>query len=276
MNSVVHRMSLEKNISHGNADNKARERGAAEPFIVKMLITLLAVITMGTPVASSGASVVVGTTPITIPDPRGFTLITPEMRSVFELQKEALPQNIVQFGAYIPVSQVQTALDAAGFPNLDRRFDVGAARKSLDRDFTLAEFPQLKVMIKTQNEDLVNKVKQQLPHFMENLNSYVARGSGIDNAFSVMDVITLPPHEETARSISYSLFEKFNVKNNSGTPTAHVAVATMTFLYVNGKILILHCYAEPEALAWSRTALKQWADAIVAANATFESGARAH
>jgi hypothetical protein len=269
-------MSLEKNISHGNADNKARERGAAEPFIVKMLITLLAVITMGTPVASSGASVVVGTTPITIPDPRGFTLITPEMRSVFELQKEALPQNIVQFGAYIPVSQVQTALDAAGFPNLDRRFDVGAARKSLDRDFTLAEFPQLKVMIKTQNEDLVNKVKQQLPHFMENLNSYVARGSGIDNAFSVMDVITLPPHEETARSISYSLFEKFNVKNNSGTPTAHVAVATMTFLYVNGKILILHCYAEPEALAWSRTALKQWADAIVAANATFESGARAH
>ena len=276
MSPVVHRMTLEKSIDRGDADIKARERGAAEPFIVKMLIILLAVLTVAAPVASSAASVVVGTTPITIPDPRGFTPITSEMRSVFELQKQALPPNIVQFGAYISVSEVQKALDDAGAPNLDRRFDVGAARKSLDRDFKPAEFPQLKVMIKTQNEDLVNKVKQQLPHFMENLNSYVARGSGIENAISVMDVITLPPHEETARSISYSLFEKFNVKNNSGTPTAHVAVATMTFLYVNGKILILHCYAEPEALAWSRTALRQWADAIIAANATFESGDRRH
>jgi hypothetical protein len=231
-----------------------------------MLITLLAALTVAAPAAPSAASIVVGTTQVTIPDPRGFTPITPEMRSVFELQKQAVPQNILQFGAYIPVSEVQTALNAAGDPNLDRRFDVGAARKSLDRDFTLAEFPQLKVMIRTQNEDLVNKVKQQLPHFMENLNSYVARGSGIENAISVMDVITLPPHEETARSISYSLFEKFNVKNSAGMPTEHVAVATMTFLYVNGKILILHCYAEPEALAWSRTALKQWAAAIIAAN----------
>jgi hypothetical protein len=234
--------------------------------ITKRMFVLLAALSFVTPVASLAATVVVGTTPIVVPDPNGFTSITPQMRSVFELQKQSVPPNIEQFGAYISASEIHKALGDAGDPNLDRRFDVGAARKSSDRNFTISDFQQFKEIIKTQNDELVSKAKRELPHFMENLNGYIARGSGIEDAISVMDVITLPPHEETARSISYSLFEKFNVTNIAGTPTTHVAAATMTFLYVKGKIIILHCFAEKQGLEWSRAALKQWADAIITAN----------
>jgi hypothetical protein len=250
---------------------KALERenwGAVGPIIAKRLITLLAILTLVVPVASLAASVMVGAMSITIPDPSGFAPITPQMKSVFELQKQAVPPIIEQFGAYIPTSEVPKALDVAGHPDPDRRFDVGAARKSLNRDFTLSDFAQLKEVIKTQNDEFVRKAIQEMPHFLENLNSYIARGSGVEKAISVMDVIAIPPHEETARTFSYSLFEKFNVKDNAGAPTTHVAAGTMTFLYVKGKILILHCFAEKQGLEWSRAALKQWADAIMAANST--------
>jgi hypothetical protein len=241
---------------------------AVGPIIAKRLITLLATLTLVVPVASLAASVVVGAMPITIPDPSGFAPITRQMKSVFELQKQSVPPSVEQFGSYIPTSEVRKALDDAGDLNLNRRFDVEAARKSLNFDFTLSDFSQFKEVIKTQNDELVGRLKQELPHLMENLNGYITRGSGIEKAISVMDVIALPPHEETARSISYSLFEKFSAKGNAGAATTHVAAGTITFLYVKGKILILHCFAEKQGLEWSRAARKQWADAIMAANST--------
>jgi hypothetical protein len=241
---------------------------AVGPIIVKRLITLLATLTLVVPVASLAASVVVGAMPITIPDPSGFAPVTPQMKSAFELQKQSAPPGVEQFESYIPTSEVQNALDDAGDLNLNRRFDVDAARKSLNLYFTLSDFSQLKEVIRNQNDEIVRRAKQEFPQVMENLNSYIARGSGIEKAISVMDVIALPPHEETARTVSYSLFEKFSVKNNAGAPTIHVAAATITYLYVKGKILILHCFAEKQGLEWSRSALKQWADAIMAANST--------
>jgi hypothetical protein len=232
----------------------------------KRMGTILAAFAFVVPVASLAASIVVGAVPLTIPDPSGFAPITPPMKSVFEILQQALPPNVELFEAYIPNSEVQKALDNAGDPNLNRRFDVQAARKSLDLDFKPSDFLQFKEIIKTQNDELVGRAKQEIPHYMENLNSYIARGSGIEKAISVMDIIALPPHEETARSISYSLFEKFSVKDSAGALSTHVAAGTMTFLYVKGKIIILHCFAEKQGLEWSRGALKQWSDAIMAAN----------
>ena len=254
---------------HGIAAMRARQREplrTGRGFMAKRMFVLLTALSLITSAVSFAATVVVGTTPIVIPDPSGFTSITPQMKSVFELQKQSVPPNIEQLGAYISAAEVHKALGDAGDPNLDRRFDVGAARKSSDRNFTISDFQQFKEIIKTQNAELVSKAKRESPHLMENLNGYIARGSRIEDAISVMDVIALPPHEETTRSISYSLFEKFNIKNTAGTPTTRVAAGTLTFLYVKGKIIILHCFAEKQGLDWSRTALKQWADAIVTAN----------
>jgi hypothetical protein len=227
---------------------------------------ILAAFALIVPAASLAASITVGAVQLTIPDPNGFAPITPQMKSVSDILQQALPPNIELLGAYIPTSEVQKALDNVGDLNLNRRFDVQAARKSVDLDFKPSDFLQFKDIIKTQNDELLGRVKQEIPDFMENLNSYIARGSGIEKAISVLDIIALPPHEDTARRISYSLFEKFSVKNTAGAPSTHVAAGTITFLYVKGKIIILHCFAEKQGLEWTRGALKQWSDAITAAN----------
>jgi hypothetical protein len=76
------------------------------------------------PVTSLAASIVVAAMPITIPDPSGFSPVTRQMKSVFELLKQLARPSVKQFGAYIPASEVQKALDDAGDPDLNRRFDV--------------------------------------------------------------------------------------------------------------------------------------------------------
>jgi hypothetical protein len=138
----------------------------------------------------------------------------------------------------------------------------------MDSSFSPADFSQLKEIIKAQNDDLVRKAENALPGLMDNINNFVEQKARVETAISVLDVMALPPHDDTDRSISYSLFEKSSVSDHAGALETRVGVATISFLHVKGKVLILHCLAEEDGLAWSRAALKRWSDAILAANSS--------
>jgi hypothetical protein len=223
---------------------------------------MLALLIAAVPAAALAASIVVGGVPLTIPNPAGFVPLTPQMKATYELQRQSVPASVEQFGVYLPESEARNAITDDPDLNLNRRFSIGAAKRLIDTSLKSADFSQFKQIVKTQNAELVRKAEQAMPGLMENVNSYIKQKAGIEQAVAVVGLMALPPHDETDRSISFSLFEKTNTIDRT------VGIATTTYLYVKGKILILHCLADEEGLDWSRIALKKWTDAVLAANAT--------
>ena len=49
-------------------------------------------------------------------------------------------------------------------------------------------------------------------------------------------------------------------------PFSIIAITTVTFIYVKGKILFLYSFAGESDLEWSQNTSKQWANSVIAAN----------
>jgi hypothetical protein len=216
-------------------------------------------------------SVVIGDVTFTIPKPVGFAPVTPKMNALYELDRRAVPRSAEWLAEYIPESEVGKALDGTvDSPILNNRrwFQIQVTRAVVNWHFSPSDFTQLKGIIKTQNAELVRRGGREAPDGikddMKNANEYAKTNYGM--TVELLGTRILPVHEETNRSISFSLFQKGSVTDRTGSSTTYVSAGTSTALYLKGKVLLLYCYAEENGLKWSRAALKQWADTIAAAN----------
>jgi hypothetical protein len=230
-----------------------------------MFCTTLAAMMLTTPTAQAD-SVVVGGVAFTIPSPVGFAPLTPQMKELYKADRLNVASNVERLGAYIPESEVGKALDdAVDFRtlHLDRTFQVQITKAITNAHLSSSDFTQLKKIITTGNEEAVRRAEREAPDALKNANDYTRYKYGA--TVELLGMMALPIHEETDRSISYSMFQKVGVTDHVGSSATVIAV-TRSFLYLNGKVLILDCYAEEDGLKWSRAALKRWADAIVAAN----------
>ena len=88
----------------------------------------------------------------------------------------------------------------------------------------------------------------------------------IDLALSVSQIVPLPVHEETERSLAYSAFVKYDANDEAGNPAPFVAVMTVTFVLVKAKVLFLYSYAEESGLDWSKHISTQRGNAVIKAN----------
>jgi hypothetical protein len=196
-----------------------------------------------------------------IPNPRGFAVVTPRMATVYEFQKQFVAPTNEQFIAFIPESAVPLALKNE-IPDLTRTFAAQTAKTLVSASVSSSDFLKLKQMIKNQNEELMKKVEKDVPGLMGKINQGITKKYDIDLAFSLSQMVPLPPHHETDRLLAYSSFVKYNMNDASGNPASYVAVLTATFVHVKSKVLFLYS----SGLEWSRELSKQWADAVVAAN----------
>lgn len=217
------------------------------------------------PAVSFATDISVGGVSLTIPHPNGFSPVTQQMALLYDLQKQFVASGNEEFVAFIPERDVPAALQD-DISNMPRRFTVQTANSLIGVTVSTSDFLQLKNSVKSQNDEFMKKLKQQLPDLTKQINEGITKKYDVDLAFSVSQMVPMPVHEETDRMLAYSLLTKYDIKDNHGNPATIVTVVTMTFVHVRGKVLFLYSYAEESGLEWSKRASREWADAVIAAN----------
>jgi hypothetical protein len=217
------------------------------------------------PEVSVAADISVGGVSLTIPNPSGFISVTRQMAVLYDLQKQFVAPTNEEFVVFIPERDVPAALKG-DIPDLPRRFTVQTAKTLIGISASTSDFVKLKNIIKSQNDEMMTTVERQLPGLMERMNEGLRKKYEVDLALSVSQMVPMPVHEETDRTLAYSALVKYDMKDQNGDPAPFVAVFTATFVHAKGKVLFLYSHAEESGLAWSKEASRQWANAVVAAN----------
>ena len=211
----------------------------------------------------------VGATRLSIPAPSGYLLVTSEMLPYAELAKRFVPPSNEQFALFLP--EADGAAAARGeIPDPERWFYVQTS-KALIRPFvSTGEFAQLKQAVKGKNEEILKKVESQLPGLLEKVNKGISSDYKIDLNLSIEQILPLPPHYETERSLAYSTLLKYKGTDGEGKSSVSEGVVTATFVHLQGKVLFLYVNAERSAIDWCRSESRKWADTVIAANPSTE------
>lgn len=225
-------------------------------FIATMLLV---------PAVSMAADISIGGVALRIPSPASFSPVTQQMGELYELQKQFVAPTNEEFVAFIPKGDVPAVLSGQ-IPDLPRRFTVQTAKTLIGASVTASDFARLKSIIESQNDELMKKVEKDIPGLMKQMNDGIAKKYDVYLAFSVSQMVPLPVHEVTDRTLAYSALVKYNMNDAAGNPAPYVAVVTATFVHVKSKVLFLYSYADEAGLEWSRAASRQWARSVVLAN----------
>lgn len=229
--------------------------------VKKICLALLLLV----PVSGAATNISVGGVSIAIPDPDGFSPVTPEMALLYELQKQFVWPTNEQFVAFIPEHDVAAALKD-DIPDLPRRFTVQTAKGLIGASVSTSDFEKLKNIVKNENAEVMKKLEAELPGVTKQMNEEIATKFDVDLALSVSQMVPLPVHQDTDRTLAYSALVKYEMQDESGNPEHFVAVVTATFVHLKSKVVFLYSYAEESGLEWSKETSRQWANAIVAAN----------
>lgn len=207
----------------------------------------------------------VGGTQLTVPSPAGFAVVPPEMTLLLNrLDSFVTPANqrLLWF-----LDDRELAKARAGLvPEAARSLSVQCAKKDIQKLFTKPDFAKLKKMIREQNAELIKKVEQQMPGYMDKVNKGIQKQFDWSGELGIDGYIPVAGQEETERSVSYPMIVKYSVKERDGRQRLGTSVVTATFLHVKGRIIFLYCNDGQNDLQWARTISKDWASAIVAAN----------
>lgn len=247
------------NISASN--DRMAEYKAKDIHLKILLLTLLISVTH----LSWANEISVSGVAISIPEPQGFSPVTPEMAALYETQKQFVSPTNKEFITFIPDDLVEAALKNE-VPIMERHFAVQTAIKIENKTATVADFSNLKSLIKSQNTEILKKVEAQMPDLMDQINNGFKEDYDVNLALSVSQMIPMPVHEETDLSQSYSMLVKYDMQDESGNPDPFNAMVTVTFILVKGKVLFLYTYSEESALEWNRKATSDWARLVLSAN----------
>lgn len=207
----------------------------------------------------------VGGVIIDVPNPDGYSPVTSNMTLLNEIQKQFIAPTNEEFLSFIPISDVPAVLKNE-IPDFPRRFTVQTAKNIINLSVTSSNFSELKEVIKTQNTDIIKEAEAQFPELMDRVNDGIKEEFDVDLALSISQMIPLPVHDESERTLSYSSYVKYDMVDELGNPAPFVSVVTATFVHIKGKILFLYSYAEESDVEWSRNASKQWAEDLIRLN----------
>lgn len=214
---------------------------------------------------AQAVDIVVGQTHLVIPAPADFVPVTSDMKVYVDFANRFVPPTNEQFAQFL--SSADAALATRGdLPVAKRKFYVQTAKEIIQPLVSTADFEQLKSMIKTQNAELLKKVETEMPGLFEKVNQGISNDFKVDVNLLMTQMLPLPPHDESERTLSYSMILKYNVNGADGKPVPFEGVVTATFVHVKGKVLFLYANAEKSGLEWSRVESKKWAAMVVAAN----------
>ncbi len=216
------------------------------------------------PAPALAIDVDVGGTTVSIPTPSGCSLIASDLPYAQLMERFVPPQNR-QLALFL--TEDDAAIVAKGeIPEPRRLFYVQTAKVVVDRFASSADFEAVKSGIKDQHASMTKEVEKQLPVFMENVSKGLSADYNLDLALSVSQVLPLPSHHESDRSLAFSMVTKHGMTDAEGNSVTWEAAVTTTLVHVKGKVVFLYATADVADLEWSREASGKWAAEVIAAN----------
>jgi hypothetical protein len=241
---------------------------------LRIACALLVVVSVG----AAPAAVTIGDTQLEIPAPAGFSPVTSEMTELDKLLHGLVPPMNTYLTAFVADADAERALKHE-VPDLSRYFGVQTLKQLTSRFLTKSDFAAIKGAIKQQQEKIMEEVRKQTPGLIESINKNLAKDMSVDLGLKLLNMVPLPPHEDTERSLGFSMLVNYTA-GNSNAPQKEVSAVTGTVLHLKGKILYLYANGSEKDLEWTRKVSTDWARAVIAANpsdattAAKESGTR--
>jgi hypothetical protein len=203
---------------------------------------------------------------LTVPAPKGFVRVTDDMSAVIRLaqqQADADPYNDT-LAYYIKESDVPTAMEG-DIPGLEKTFILKVNKKM--RNMTIGKdfFSQFKSMTKSQNQQIFEDVKAQIPKHMKNMGQGMSQEFNIDFAINISQMVPLETHYEAENALAFSMYINYGF-SDGGEHLEEIISATTTFLNASGSVLFLYGYAPKDDLQWTRDSSMNWAESVVASN----------
>jgi hypothetical protein len=201
---------------------------------------------------------------ITVPAPKGFVPITDDMTAVKRIVESMADPVNDTLAYYISESEVPTAMEG-DVPSLERTFILKVNKQLRRMTMGKNDFSQLKEMAVSQNQQILEEVKSQMPEHMKTISQGFSREFDVDFALNLSQMIPLEPHYQSENALTYSMYINYGVTANNESEDVIVA-ATATFLNTSGVVLFLYSYASQDDLEWTRNASKDWAESVMSSN----------
>ncbi|HMJ64806.1 MAG TPA: hypothetical protein VK615_05610, partial [Candidatus Binatia bacterium] len=211
------------------------------------------------------APVTIGDTQLEIPAPAGFSPVTSAMTELDKLLHGLVPPMNAYLTAFVADADVDRALKHE-MPDLSRYFGVQTLKQLTSRFLTKSDFATIKGAIQKQQEKIMEEVHKQTPGLIESINKNLAKDMSVDLGLKSLNMVPLPPHEDTERSLGFSMLVNYTAAGNSGAAQKEVSAVTGTVLHLKGKILYLYANGGEKDLQWTRKVSSDWARAVIAAN----------
>jgi hypothetical protein len=203
---------------------------------------------------------------LTVPSPKGFVRVTDDMSAVMRLVRQQADADSYNdtLAYYIKESDVLTAMEG-DIPSMEKNFILKVNKKM--RNMTIGKdfFSHFKSMTKSQNQQIFEDVKAQVPKNMKNLSQGVSQEFNIDFAVNISQMVPLETHYEAENALAYSMYINYGVSDEE-EHFEEIISATTTFLNASGSVLFLYGYAPKDDLQWTRDSSMKWAESVVASN----------
>jgi len=201
---------------------------------------------------------------IIIPEPEGFVRVTADMPGVVKIvQQMSDPMNDT-LAYYIMEADVPTAL-AGEIPSLERTFLLKVNKQLRNITVGQNDFSKLKGITKSQNQQIFEDVRAQIPERMKRMSQGMSQEFNVDFAMNVSQMVPLEPHYEADNALAFSMYINYGVSAGE-EEMEEIISATSTFLNAAGTVLFLYGYAPKNQLEWTREASMKWADNVMTSN----------
>ena len=231
----------------------------------KILVTLFFLSTLGS--AAFAKTFTFGGKELSIPDPKGFVLVTPEMGAVYRLGNTTwVTQNNEIIGFYISELALPVAMEGE-LPSLEKTFTIMGFGDLKQIEIGTTDFLELKKEMKQMNSAKMSLIVDSASARCETrFNQEADEIFEKDVTMKFHKSIFLEPHYESENASSVSMYMKGGVSFGGDSEIPFWTAQTVTFLNVAGKILFAYCVAPKDQLEWTREASRQWTEKIIASN----------
>lgn len=218
------------------------------------------------PLASASTSTVqVGKVAVEVPTPDGYTRVTPEMNGILERLESVTPAHNASLAFYLADQDLEMALSGQAF-KMKRYWAIQAEKDSLDERFSDEQFAEMKVVLRSQQKQLIEQLKRDMPDRMN--ESFGKCSEELKQQAKVQPggIVTLPSHYDDATSIANSIVARVELDKGGDQPEVVVVTVTFSIVHVGERLLFLYVYGDEDDLEWTREQSKVWSKAVVAAN----------
>lgn len=207
----------------------------------------------------------VGGTKLVIPTPPGFAPVTPRMANLQDMLKTLVGASNVEYLSFISEQEVDAALDGE-LPPMERRFSVQVLKQLVEPLVSSGGFYDIRAEVRGRNGLIAAADGNVVSKTMDGLNERIEGDTGLNLQMQITGYRELGFHAETERMIATSTLLDYAFVDPAGQNVSFKAISTAAIVHVRGKVLFLFVHAEDGALEWSQAAIRDWTDAVLAAN----------